>query len=100
MEARVAAVEQQLNQMQVGVNTSTQALQDKVYALEERLDQVSGQATQFLINQNLAEAAHQQIHSEVAELKKAIANIGGRPGSGHGQLDKNLVPEPYSMDRP
>ena len=91
MEARMSAVE-----------TFAKSMDDKTYALEERLDQLQAQLIQQITNQNLAEAAHQQVHSEIAELRKLAAEVErmkSHHGSNPNSPDKSLIPEVYFLEK-
>ena len=64
-------------------------------AMQAKLDQISAQVTEQLRNQNLSEAAHQQVHKEVAELRSLATEVeslkfssGVRPDK---RPDKNLA---------
>ena len=71
MESRTVAVEQQVAQLGI----TMQSIEDRLYAQGERLDQMQNQSTQQLASINLAEASHQQVHSEVAELRRTMQNM-------------------------
>ena len=79
MEQRILLVENLVQQMQ----TTLKSVQDA---------------------QNLAEAGHQQVHKEMADLRKIEVEIerlksgSGYPGGGD-RNDRNLVPEVYAMDK-
>ena len=84
------------------VEAFAKASDDKTYALEERLDQLQAQLIQQITNQNLAEAAHQQVHAEIAELRKLAAEVErmkSHHGSNPNSPDKSLIPEVYLLER-
>ena len=71
--------------------------------MQTKLDQITAQVTEQLRNQNLSEAAHQQVHKEVAELRCLASEIeslksssGARPDK---HPDKNLAPGSYSLTK-
>ena len=102
MEQRVMAIVEELRGTVTGIQTALKDVDDRGYANAERLDSVTQLMQQQLINQNLAEAGHQQIHTEVAELRKMALDIERLKArsSGPGQHDKNLMPEQYALDKP
>ena len=57
-------------------------MEQRMFATEQALgdtraavDQMQAQLTQHMTNQNLAEAAHQQLHAEVVELRQLKAEV-------------------------
>ena len=69
-------------------------------AMQTKLDQITSQMTEQLRNQNLTEAAHQQVHREVVELRTVAAEFktssGARPDK---HPDKNLAPGSYTLTK-
>ena len=82
----MVVVEQKVSQLGI----TMQSIEDRLYAHGERLDQMQNQSTQQLASINLAEASHQQVHLEVAELRRMVQTM---PNGSGGSNDKNLVPE-------
>ena len=81
-----------------------QEIEDNIYAITERIDQMHQQLTQQLAGQNLSNASHQQLHAEVVELRKLSKDVEhlktrGSGGHGSGGSDKSLIPDVYSLDK-
>ena len=83
-------------------------MEQRMFATEQALgntraavDEMQAQMTQHMTNQNLAEAAHQQLHAEVVELRQLrteVERLQSR-GPGTSNPDKSLLPGPYAMDK-
>ena len=58
-------------------------------AMNGRIDQLAAQLTEQLRNQNLTEAAHQQVHREVAELRGMAADVETLKTASPIRADKN-----------
>ena len=52
--------------------------------LQTKIDQLTAQVTEQLRNQNLSEAAHQQIHCEVGELRSLDSEVEPLKSAGAG----------------
>ena len=72
-------------------------------AMQVKLDQISAQVTEQLRNQNLSEAAHQQVHKELADLRSLAVDVESLKSSSGPRVDKhpdkNLNPGSYSLTK-
>ena len=80
------------------VEARVRGLEDSLYTATERLDALQAQLTQQLANANLSEASHQQVHREVQALREELGQMG-RHGARERQVDKNLLPDFYSLEK-
>ena len=76
-------------------------MEQRILLVENLLNQLQGTLKSVQDAQNLAEAGHQQIHREMADLRKIeteIEKLKNGSGSQHGS-DRNLIPEVYSLGK-
>ena len=65
-------------------------VEDNIYALTERIDQMHQQLTQQLAGQNLSNASHQQLHAEVVEHRKLSKDVEHLKTRGFLKMDQSL----------
>ena len=72
-------------------------------ALQGKIEQLQAQLTEQLRNQNLSEAAHQQVHKEVSDLRGLAVVVENLKTSGGARPkkhpDKHLAPGSYSLNK-
>ena len=74
------------------------ATEQAVGDLRASAERMAAQLTEQITNQNLSEASHQQLHTEVLEMRRLIADL--KPGQGSSKYsDKSLLPEAYAMEK-